>query len=126
MSYVRACVACVAVSVALAGCEREMRPFQDLSAASTRTQKPVLSPLSPGGEPPPQSAEGPFQQNAWGMAEGKRLFVEIKAGPEILPELKKIFSASGRDPKQIVLIGFDFETMRRATDVKSGKSDSQP
>ena len=48
------------------------------------------------------------------IPEGKRLFIEIKAGPDILPELKKVFSASERDPKQIVLIGFDFETMRRA------------
>jgi cytochrome c oxidase cbb3-type subunit III len=58
----------------LAACEREMRPFQDLSAASARTQRPILSPLSPGGERPPDPPKSPFQRNAWGIAEGKRLF----------------------------------------------------
>ena len=58
----------------ITGCEREVRPFQDLSAASARTQRPVLSPLSPGGEPPGEPPLSPFQQNAWGIAEGKRLF----------------------------------------------------
>lgn len=48
------------------------------------------------------------------IPDGKRLFIEIKSSPDILPELKKILSASGRIPEQIVLIGFDFETMRRA------------
>jgi len=62
------------IIAATAACEREMRPFQDLSAASARTQKPVLNPISPGGQRPPQSDTSPFQNNAWGVAEGKRLF----------------------------------------------------
>lgn len=48
------------------------------------------------------------------IPEGKRLFIEVKSSPEILPELKKILSASGRKPEQLVLIGFDFETMCHA------------
>jgi glycerophosphoryl diester phosphodiesterase len=40
----------------------------------------------------------------------KRLFVEIKCGPEILPLLKSTIAASGKK-KQIVIIGFDLKTM---------------
>jgi cytochrome c oxidase cbb3-type subunit 3 len=64
----------LAALVFLAACEREIRPFQDLSAASGRTQRPILSTLSAGGERPPDPPESPFQRNAWGIAEGKRLF----------------------------------------------------
>ena len=64
----------VAASFSIAGCEREMRPFQDLSAASARTQKPLLDPITPGSPLPPAPEKSPFQGNAWGVAEGKRLF----------------------------------------------------
>jgi cytochrome c oxidase cbb3-type subunit 3 len=64
----------VVATVFAAACEREVRPFQGLAVASARSQKPALSPLTPGAPPavPPQNS--PFQQNAYGMAEGKRLF----------------------------------------------------
>ena len=41
---------------------------------------------------------------------GRRLFVEIKSGPEILPFLKILLDDSGKRA-QIVIIGFDLETM---------------
>ncbi|MDI6451027.1 glycerophosphodiester phosphodiesterase [Anaerobaca lacustris] len=41
---------------------------------------------------------------------GKRLFVEIKCGPEILPALERIVAESGRR-SQIVIIGFSLETV---------------
>jgi len=63
----------VALSVVSIGCEREVRPFQDLSAASNTSQKPTLSQLYPGA-PPPQPESSPFQHDAYAMAEGKRLF----------------------------------------------------
>jgi len=47
------------------------------------------------------------------IPEGKRLFVEIKCGPEVLPELARIVAASQRT-NEIVIIGFDYETMRLA------------
>jgi cytochrome c oxidase cbb3-type subunit III len=55
-------------------CEREVRPFQDLSAASARSQKPMLSPLYAGPQAPPTPENSPYQKNAYGIAEGKRLF----------------------------------------------------
>src|SRR6266550_6658069 len=50
-----------ALSLLAAACQREFRPFQDFAVASARTQEPVLG-------------ESPFQKNAYGTAEGKRLF----------------------------------------------------
>ena len=55
----------------LSGCERESRPIDKLSGATS--QGHTLSDLHAG----PAATNGdisPFQQNAWGMAEGKRLF----------------------------------------------------
>jgi cytochrome c oxidase cbb3-type subunit 3 len=65
----------VALSIlTMAACEREVRPFQELSVASARSQKPALTPLYPGSPPPATPENSPFQENAYGMAEGKRLF----------------------------------------------------
>jgi cytochrome c oxidase cbb3-type subunit 3 len=62
------------LSLFAAACQREVRPFQELAVASARTQKPVLAPIFPGGQPLPAPNESPFQTNAYGTAEGKRLF----------------------------------------------------
>jgi len=45
------------VTLLVAACQREIRPFQELAVASARTR-----------------GESPFQKNAYGTAEGKRLF----------------------------------------------------
>lgn len=45
---------------------------------------------------------------------GKRLFIEIKCGPEVLPQLKQDLSASGKTAAQTAIIGFDYETMQQA------------
>ena len=42
---------------------------------------------------------------------GKRLFVEIKCGPEILSRLENVIEASGKR-EQIVVIGFNLETVK--------------
>ncbi|MGQ9592013.1 MAG: glycerophosphodiester phosphodiesterase [Planctomycetota bacterium] len=42
---------------------------------------------------------------------GKRLFVEVKCGPEAVPELARVLRESGRAPREAVVIGFDPETM---------------
>lgn len=44
----------------------------------------------------------------------KRLFIEIKCGPEVLPELERTLRHSRKKPEQIVLIGFSYETMQLA------------
>jgi cytochrome c oxidase cbb3-type subunit 3 len=63
-----------ALCICAVACQREVRPFQTLAVASARTQQPVLSPLFPGGQPLPEPDQSPFQKNAYGTAEGKRLF----------------------------------------------------
>jgi glycerophosphoryl diester phosphodiesterase len=47
----------------------------------------------------------------------KRMFVELKTGPEIVPELKKIVTAAKKQPAQIVFISFDYEACRSAKQV---------
>src|SRR5689334_948276 len=74
MSWALCIATCTSTLVLATACEREARPFQDVSAASARTQTPVLDPISPGNHPPPEPDFSPFQNNAWGTAEGKRLF----------------------------------------------------
>jgi cytochrome c oxidase cbb3-type subunit 3 len=59
------------VALAAASCERESRPIDRLSGVTS--EPPSLTDLHAGPPPPPPTLS-PFQQNAWGMAEGKRLF----------------------------------------------------
>lgn len=47
------------------------------------------------------------------IPDGKRLFVEIKCGPECIPRFVEDFRGSGRKPGQVVPIGFSLETMRQ-------------
>ena len=42
---------------------------------------------------------------------GKRAVLEIKCGPEILPEFKKVLAASGRKPRELVVISFRYDTL---------------
>jgi len=48
------------------------------------------------------------------VPEGKRLFIEIKCGPEVLPVLDDVLRASEKKPEQLVLIGFNQATMAKA------------
>jgi glycerophosphoryl diester phosphodiesterase len=41
----------------------------------------------------------------------KIYYIEIKSGPEILPELARVITASGKAAHQFRLIAFDFETL---------------
>ena len=44
---------------------------------------------------------------------GRRMYVEIKCGPEVLPELERVLRAADCAPEQLVIIGFNDETMRQ-------------
>ena len=48
------------------------------------------------------------------IPDGKRLFIEIKCGSEILPELKRLIEASHKRPDQLVIIAFSYEVAKRA------------
>lgn len=45
---------------------------------------------------------------------GHRMFNEVKIGPEAVPELTRVFKASGKTPDQLVVIAFNLETCRAA------------
>lgn len=45
---------------------------------------------------------------------GKGMFLELKTGPEIVPELVKVLDASSLSPEQVVVIAFNFETIIEA------------
>jgi cytochrome c oxidase cbb3-type subunit III len=69
------CLATLAVlAFVLAGCERETRPFHDLPKISQRAQGESQTPLFAGSPSPAAVGTSPFQGNAWGQGEGKRLY----------------------------------------------------
>jgi cytochrome c oxidase cbb3-type subunit III len=66
-----------ALCIMFVACEREERPFQGLPTDAAGAQHPVINPLHAGGPPPPLPELSPFQQNAWGISEGKRLYENV-------------------------------------------------
>jgi glycerophosphoryl diester phosphodiesterase len=48
------------------------------------------------------------------MPAGKRIFVEIKTGPEAVPPLKKLLDNLHRPPQDIVIISFHLDSVREA------------
>ncbi|XZE19440.1 glycerophosphodiester phosphodiesterase [Pirellulaceae bacterium SH449] len=47
------------------------------------------------------------------VPEGKKIFVEVKSGPEIMDELEKTLLAADLKPEQIVIIAFNIEVIRQ-------------
>ena len=45
------------------------------------------------------------------IPKGKRLFIEIKSGPEIIPQLKRDLKAAGKTAAQTAVIAFSYETI---------------
>jgi glycerophosphoryl diester phosphodiesterase len=48
------------------------------------------------------------------IPDGKRLFIEIKCGPEIVPRLVEVIRAAHKRPEQTCLISFSYEVMQAA------------
>lgn len=61
-------------AVAASGCERETRRYRELPAGATRAEGVRQTPLQPGQPEPLPQVLSPYQENAWGLAEGKRLY----------------------------------------------------
>lgn len=55
-------------------CERESRRYQELPPSASRADAVHLTTLQPGAPDPQASPDSPYQENAYGIAEGKRLF----------------------------------------------------
>lgn len=62
-------------------CEREARRYQELPAAANRETAVRVSPLEPGMAQMQAPIQSPYQDNAWGMAEGKRLYGVYNCAP---------------------------------------------
>ena len=45
---------------------------------------------------------------------GRKAVLEIKCGPEILPELKRVLESSGRPARELVIISFNLETLEQS------------
>lgn len=60
--------------LSVVACERESRRYREMSPADARAETVKLSTLQPGRADPPVEKVSPYQQNAFGQAEGKRLF----------------------------------------------------
>lgn len=50
------------------------------------------------------------------IPQGKRLFIEVKCGPEIVPQLKADLRKAGKSAEQTAVIGFSLEAMRAVKD----------
>ena len=61
-------------AICLPGCERETRRYNELPAAANRETGVRVGQLEPGMAQQNAPVRSPYQDNAWGMGEGKRLY----------------------------------------------------
>lgn len=108
MSSRSSLLAIALASLILTACEREERRFRDPPAATARTNSERLVSLVPGPYTPDVYVRNPYEGNAYGIAEGQRLFVWFNCvgchsyggggmGPPLMDD-KWIY---GSDPEQI-------------------------
>jgi cytochrome c oxidase cbb3-type subunit 3 len=65
----------IGAALLAAACEREARRYEELPAAASRHNDVPLTTLQPGqAQPAAAPTLSPYQENAYGIAEGKRLF----------------------------------------------------
>ena len=67
-------VAVAAMLLVAVACQREARRYDELPAAANRETGVRLTVLQPGSAQTPPDVESPYQKNAWGIGEGKRLY----------------------------------------------------
>ena len=48
------------------------------------------------------------------IPDGKRMFVEVKCGPEIIPALANTFEKLGKNPSQLTVISFSYDVVKEA------------
>jgi cytochrome c oxidase cbb3-type subunit 3 len=100
--------AALLVTLFASGCEREARRYQELPAGATRAEGVRQTMLQPGEPREMAKVLSPYQENAWGMAEGKRLFgafncvgCHANGGGGIGPALSDDKWIYGAEPQQI-------------------------
>jgi len=63
------------VAVLTARCEREQRRYKELPASANRETSVRVTALQPGAPQQQADVDSPYQENAWGVGEGKRLYL---------------------------------------------------
>jgi cytochrome c oxidase cbb3-type subunit III len=91
-----------------AACERESRRYKELPASESRPGQIAISALEPGGPTQRTPVLSPYQENAWGIGEGKRLYsayncngCHAQGGGGIGPPLMDAAWIYGSAPDQI-------------------------
>lgn len=97
----------LAACVLLAGCKREHRVFDPGASASQIANGVALNPVHAGGAPPPPSISK-YEQSAYAVSEGKRLYssyncvgCHAQGGGAIGPALMDDEWIYGSEPQQI-------------------------
>ena len=67
-------VAFFSVAFSSVACERETRRYKELPAGANRETSVRVSQLEPGMPQQQEDVKSPYQDNAWGISEGKRLY----------------------------------------------------
>ena len=66
---------------AVAGCDREARRYRELPASANRETGVRVTALEPGVPQQQAPVSSPYQGNAWGIGEGKRLYSAFNCAP---------------------------------------------
>jgi cytochrome c oxidase cbb3-type subunit III len=90
------------------GCEREDRRYREPPPAASRVNSITMSSLQPGSQIPPRGTKNPYEDNAWAVSEGKRLYswfncigCHAHGGGDIGPPLMDDQWVYGSDPENI-------------------------
>jgi cytochrome c oxidase cbb3-type subunit 3 len=71
----------IIAAMATGACERETRRYNELPAAANRETGVRVGQLEPGMPQPQADLKSPYQENAWGIGEGKRLYSAFNCAP---------------------------------------------
>ncbi len=77
----RRLAALIVVALAAPACEREARRYQELPAAANRERSVRLTSAEPGMPQQQADVKSPYENNAWGIGEGKRLYAAFNCAP---------------------------------------------
>jgi cytochrome c oxidase cbb3-type subunit 3 len=104
----RAAATAVIFALALLGCKRERRTFSDMSGPTPADNGITMSELQPGPAVIHSNIQNPYEDNAYAVAEGKRLFDQMNCsgchshgGGGIGPPLTDDDWIYGSDPQNI-------------------------
>ena len=99
----------VLLSLSVGGCKREERRFREIPPAADQSSDIVMSDLQPGPSMVTVATEHPYDENAYAISNGKRLYVQMNCagchglagGGSIGPPLMDDKWVYGADPSNI-------------------------